>query len=212
MGRQIKKTLEALYPYLGTEGWFISGSYANPEVNVYQDIDIFFTTKEYFDEAIKRTRERGRNIIQTGCSATVYHILPAYKVQYVCLRFGTPDEIFSTIDINVCRQGILPNGTRIQHPESKDSLRILIPSIQSFSRLRKYCQKYDLSKTQQTCVFKQCIDDYIDNDTYVHDYYEGKLSTYPLHYFLYSEFRHSNPEVVKYLTTQTLEHAPELLL
>jgi hypothetical protein len=32
MGRQIKKTLEALYPYLGNEGWFISGSYANPKV------------------------------------------------------------------------------------------------------------------------------------------------------------------------------------
>jgi hypothetical protein len=172
------------------------------------DVDIFFTSKKYFDEALKKTRKLGRNVIQTKCSASVYHILPMLKVQYVSLWFGTPDEIFSMMDINVCRQGILPDGTYIQRPESKDSLRILTPSTQSFSRPRKYCLKYRLSKTQQVSVLKQCIDDYIGNDTFVYDYYEGVLSTYPLHYFLYSELKHSPSEVVEYLTAQALEYAP----
>ena len=213
MGRQITKTLEKLYPYLGTEGWFISGSYANPKVASYNDIDIFFRTKEYFDQAVEKTRKMGINICHTRCSISIHNIIPGIKVQYIHLRFGTPDEIFSTVDINVCRQGILPDGTCIQNPESKDSLRILVPSAQSFSRLRKYCKKYLLNNTQQTRILKRCIDDYISNDTFVHDYYNGVLVTRPLYHVLYDDFdKHGSREVVKYLTKQAHKYAPELLL
>ena len=213
MGRHIKETLEALYPYLGTEGWFISGSYANPDVDFYNDIDIFFKTKKYFDEAVERTVLAGRDSLDTCCSNSAYGIISGFAVQYVQVRFGTPDEIFDKLDINVCRQGILPDGTCIQRPEAKDPLKILAPSVQSFSRLKKYCQKYHLSKLQRDSVITQCIRDYVDNDTFVHDYYKGTLCTHPLNYFLYAEFAKDHScEVTRYLTAQALEYAPELLL
>lgn len=212
MGRQIKKTLEVLYPYLGKEGWFISGSYANLDVNSCNDIDVFFTEKKYLKKAIEKTEKAGKCIYHTGCSSTVNSIIPDMSVQYVHMWFGTPDELLGTMDLNVCRQGILPDGTYIQRPESKGPLRILIPSAHSFSRLKKYCQKYRLSNIQQTHVLKQCIDDYIDNGTIVYDYYKGVSSMHPLNYLLYCEFRHSSGGVAEYLIEQALEYAPELLL
>lgn len=212
MGRQFKQTLKKLYPYLGTEGWFISGSFANFDIEDYHDIDIYFHTEKDFKRAAATTIQLGKTLIETGCSYTTYDILPAEIVQYIYVRFGTPEEIFDQMDINVCRQGILPDGTHIRNPESKDPLKIIKPSVQSFNRFRKYCDRYQFDKMYRNDLIKQCISDFIADDTYVYDYYTYAVSKYPLNYELYRTFKTDNYIVSKHLVEQAMLHAPELLL
>ena len=59
-------------------------------------------------------------------------------IQLICKYFGTPEEILSKFDINICRNAILPDKTYYQHPSSLDLMYIDNITASSAIRLHKY--------------------------------------------------------------------------
>ncbi len=201
-----------LRQYLGSEGWFISGSFANPRIKYYKDIDVYFYNKEKYKASIKRCMLIKTRGDYSTCSSTFFGIIGSKPVQLIHMHFGTPEEIFESIDINVCKQAVLPDGTRIKHSTADDPIKIVKVSPNSFTRLRKYIYRYKLSHRDATNILLECIDDHIHNDEVMFDYYTGKMSKYPINHHMYQMIKRTDSIVTDYFTEQALKHAPELLL
>lgn len=159
---------------IGACGWFISGSSANPNVdfNDVNDIDVFFTDRRSLLRSIqlmKKYVHRDVAILHETNNAITMRITGVYhSLQLVKKHVGGVEEVMDTMDLNVCKYAIMPNGKLITHPSTKDPIAVVKPSFQSFSRLVKYANNLNL------CTYtalKRAIDQYIEDDTEVEDYY-----------------------------------------
>lgn len=161
---------------IGVCGWFISGSSANPNVdfNDVNDIDMFFTDRHALLRSVQLMKKYvHRDVVilhETNNAITMSIRGVHHSLQLVKKHVGGVEEIMDTMDLNVCKYAIMPNGKLITHPSTKDPIAVVKPSLLSFSRLVKYSDNLNL------CTYttlKRAIDQYIEDDTELEDYYGG---------------------------------------
>lgn len=136
---------------LSIPGWFIAGSSAT--CYPYNDIDIYFESKEAFKQVYDVFITMTDKYYTTDL-INLIDIQPKQSritpfsdepisvsrtpIQLICKYFGTPEEILSKFDINICRNAILPDKTYYQHPSSLDLMYIDNITASSVIRLNKY--------------------------------------------------------------------------
>ena len=129
---------------LSIPGWFIAGSSAT--CYPYNDIDIYFESEEAFKQVCEVFTSMPGKYYTTNLINLIdiqpKRLFGAEKTQVpfqlICKYFGTPEEILSKFDINICRNAILPDKTYYQHPSSLDLMHIDNITASSAIRLHKY--------------------------------------------------------------------------
>jgi hypothetical protein len=209
--RNINTVIDTLLDHLGFSDWFISGSFANNRMRNPSDIDIYFYTKKGYQNATRNLQNSTISVYMVTPNASSF-ILKGLKlpVQLVAKHFGTPQEIFNTMDINVCKQAILSDKTLVQDPSSHFPVTLNKPSYGSFSRYFYYLDNY-YSPVEHYKKSKILISKYITDSTLLSHYYKGEVNHKPTNQCLY-EAALKRPELCSLIKQQTLLHAPELLL
>lgn len=134
---------------------------------------------------------------------------------------GFPSKVLNSFDLNVCKQAITSTGKRIVDPTAKEELQVLKPYYNTFGRVNKYLERFRLTKNASVYkvngikysvedTLKKIIDQYVNNDTLVQDYYE-ESKYLPVNTLMYQAFIHQKC-IKDYLNEQVLKHAPELLI
>ena len=143
----ISNTLSRIPPEFNSlKGWFIAGGAAS--VNHYADIDIYFESEQAYLDAkskfqIDFSTSNADTFNYTKLSASPYAGNDPTTIQLVHKSFGSPFEILSDFDLNVCRNAILPDGSYFQHPTSCKPLYLDISQIRanSINRFVKYLNR-----------------------------------------------------------------------
>lgn len=216
MSRPVDVTyvLRRLTPILGNVGWFISGSFANPnfmscDVN---DIDLFFTSEAEFNKADKKIKNAATRNMYSPVANTYTLNGIRLSVQLVSMRFGTITEVFNSFDLNVCRHAITPTGKRISCKSASDVLRIDNVGYNTFRRFFKYAHRM-YSEEQSQDLFGKMVKDYAGNDTLVTEVYGNQKITEPLNVILLKTLKNERGGTLgKYSKEQFIEQAPELLI
>ena len=220
------RVLSVLQNFIGHEGWFISGSYANPNIPTRQisDVDVFFYDEECFNLAVAKiptkppiasmfnNRIPNTHITnETSCAVSLRLENIDFPVQFIKVNFGTPKEIFEGFDLNVCKWAILSNGKYTRHPDANGPLHVTKVNGATFTRFIKYIHKLQLYSSNNY-LLKTLVDDYIEDDTIVVGYYEDDKPT-TVNAQLMQVL--TDTELVwdkSYLVNQARERAPELLI
>lgn len=206
--------------------WFISGSFANSRIHSPKDIDVYFYKEDDFKSAEHNIKLQKIVWFTQKTQHTTTFTLRGHQlpIQLIHKQFGSPDEIFMAMDINVCRQAILPDGRRIQARGSRLPIHLCNPNAESFSRWLKYHRYYKTKPEDVATGMRQIIDKYIHDGSKTEGYYNGENVT--VNHALYRSFAKAlrtytiaNAQydkiytpVYDYLIEQVDEHAPELLL
>jgi hypothetical protein len=223
---EVITAVSELTKLIGKDGWFISGSFAHPDITDHRDVDIFFYTEEAFHKAntlldieINKTPPGGSlfdsfsNSYSTENAISYNHLLKAApNIQLIKCNFGTVADIFDTFDLNVCKKAILPDFSHITGKMSTAELYICKPSYDTFARVIKYAYRlYDYKEV--TIILRKIINQYIDKDEIITGYYGGEIKSGPTNVCLYNSFRALTDQTIQtYLTFKTKKHAPELLI
>jgi hypothetical protein len=220
-----ESVLYLLSSIIRNNDFFVSGSFANPNVSTFNDIDVFFHSKRDYEAACSRVKylnrqSRSNNVYDLTMSNNAMTFVSAVHNEHVIIQlvnkhFGTVDEIFSTFDLNICKHALLPNGMLKSCPSTSQPLHLVNVTSTTFNRVLKYFQyinngaHFDLKPDQKAYVYK-IIDHYISNSTIVEDYYqeENFITINKAMYNTYSAI----PHIKSYLQKQALSYAPELLI
>ena len=132
---------------LSIPGWFIAGSSAT--CYPYNDIDIYFESEKAFHQVCevfismtdKYYTTNLINLIDVQSKRLFGTEKTQVPFQLICKYFGTPEEILSKFDINICRNAILPDKTYYQHPSSLDLMYIDNITASSAIRINKYINR-----------------------------------------------------------------------
>lgn len=206
-------TIAYLRKLIGHDNWFISGSYAQPNIKYPNDIDIFFHTKRDFTVACDNCQLVTRNSITTHNALTFSPQSTALPVQFVKKHFGSVTEIFDTFDLNVCKYAVYPNGTHYYHFTAQEPLYICKIDKETFNRYLKYLKYLSYSGEKPTLKdVKHLIDSYISDTNLLEDYYNDRLAKTPVNHALFDAFKCVSTEIRQYLTQQAIIYAPELLI
>lgn len=210
------KILKNLGDILGTDkGWFISGSFANSDVEEPSDVDVYFTDEKLLDEvpSLIFNKDDICVIIQTSRAFTVNVKGIVLNIQFI-KSHGTCEDILEKFDLNVCRKVLFPDGTIWKDPVSDEPLQIFNVNSCTFSRFFKYYEIYrkDSSKEAKTNIAKRIIDTFIANDDEVIDYYIGTKVISSVNEQLLKYFSKQSPELRKYVIEEALKHSPSLLI
>lgn len=221
----VRQVRNALLKIFGHDCWYISGSLANPQIAQYGDIDVYFYDENVFHATHAAVVSRsGTWCIQKSNYAVTLH-LPKVEspVQLICKHFGKPSEIFEKMDLNVCRQAILPCGKRVRARGAHLPVHLHTVNAASFSRLLKYHRYYDISNAETASTMLKVIDKYITDESVVEGYYSE--DTQSVNQLLYRSFAKAlrirmikSPQkevftpVYEYLIDRVNEHVPEMLL
>ena len=142
--KSILLDLKKLIPH---NNWFIAGGAAAS--SVYDDIDIYFYTKEDYEAAL---RGIPTTTVASKLADTFEYL--SYKIQYIKCTFGTPEELFATFDLNKSCIAILPTGDMVQSADFHKPLYIKQLSTQTMQRFIKYVENkkfpYDRSALVHT--------------------------------------------------------------
>lgn len=204
--------LPKLRGMLGSEGWFISGSFANPNILCPNDIDIFFENEDIFKKSGIRLSQISsyKHLTVDTENAQTYNITDIlYLVQLIKKHFGTIEEIFNTFDLNICKYAITPDGELLEHPTVNDPIEIINLNSQSFRRVLSYLKRLPIADNYSDA--KRIVNEYIGNSDLVSCYYTGKLEKIPANVLLQRAVKEDNL-ILKYFNKQAMEKAPELLL
>jgi len=214
------ETLKKLKDLIPNENWFVSGSFANPNVENPNDIDIYFLSYGDFREAVYSFSYCAQWIFSRG-SKNASEWTPqsgspfALNVQLIRKVFGTPEEVFESFDLNLCKRAILPNGIRVVSPEAtKNPYTLSNISAGTYSRLIKYLKRNN-PRVDAFQVLKRVVDQNIEDYSLVEEYYEdtgySTGMTLPSNIIMYKTF--SEVKVISsYLLEQTKLRVPELLI
>lgn len=211
--RHDKKILKRLSHYIGHDNWFISGSFANHKIKHPNDIDIFFYTEEDYKKTLVRiTNDKvglgGYVTYSTDNALTIYD--GDNTIQFVHKNFGTPQEIFNTFDLNVCKVAVLPNGNVIKDPTANEDLQITQVNSQTFRRYFKYVNRlYGASKINE--YGKWLIDNYIEDGSICSEYYLDELVNVPTNVILLNSVKEYDI-LNEYAFKQAVLKAPEILM
>lgn len=165
------------------DGWMVGGSFAQ-NTEDYNDIDLYFRTESEYEAAVAIFNRATKDdtfgkVLASERNATTYYALAidVVPVQLVRCCFGRPEDIINSVDLNICKQVVLPSGHRLMDASAK--LRpFAVSSIKNTTsatpiRLLKYLKRYGYKLTAHEKVehIKTFIDTYIDSDHEVIDYY-----------------------------------------
>ena len=195
--------------------WYVSGSFANTAVLAPNDIDIYFYTEKDYQMASKIINPIGR-VFKTPFADTYNINLIPFTIQLITKHFGEPQEIFDTMDLNVCKQAILRDGTHIIDPTALDPLTITNVSIDTFKRYVKYYKRFN-PKRNLDKVFSFLFEQYISDYTPCISYYEDQPSI-ARNKTLYTLFQHHTKtkdisrRVQENIKTLIHDQTPDLLL
>lgn len=198
-------------------GWFISGSYANRDVEDPRDIDVYFENprlqRRIFDEVL-HTHNRTLSVIkETHLSVTVDvdHIrIPIQLIK----RTGNYLDIMEDFDLNVCKKALFTNGEYWEHPEANKPLHVCKFNYYTTERFFKYLERYHTRteyKQMLTEVSKKFITTHITNDSIVNDYYGGTNHESTANQKVFDYF-YEITDMRSFLISTAMEHAPELLI
>lgn len=208
---QRQKTVKLLKTLLGNSGWFISGSFANLAVSAPNDIDIFFYSElEYLQAVAKVKAIVDEDYILNSPYAFSFYIEEiTLPVQLINKHFGTPEEVFNTFDLNICKRCILPDGSYYEDKEAQKPLTINNINHGTFTRYIKYLKR--TNNDTITTYVHTLIDTYIGNNNIVDEYYGEKHIQLPVNMLLFNQIKMYN-DYSSYLYKKASEEAPELLL
>ena len=162
--KSILLNLKKLIPH---NNWFIAGGAAAS--SVYNDIDIYFYTKEDYEAALRAIPIR----TITSKLADTFEYL-SYKIQYIKCTFGTPEEVFATFDLNKSCIAILPTGGIVQSADFHKPLYIKHLSTQTIQRFIKYVEDKQFPYDRSALIY--ALSQIVATSTInVSDYY---VSTY----------------------------------
>lgn len=196
------------------KNWFISGSAANTKIKDPGDVDVFFLTEQDYVVAYNVL-----NSMTTTCEFSVGNTLNAstfvignsiLPIQLIKKIFGSPDEVFDSFDINVCKKAVLPDGKHVQDITADFMPQITNPGGHTFTRYFKYIDRLGL-QSYRYVLGKEAIDNYIEDTTPVHYYYCTEEVSTQLNKDLFSTAK-NYLELRDYLYDQTQKRAPELLI
>ena len=213
---QIKR-LKSCIPH---SNWFISGSFANPNVLKPNDIDVYFYSIDDLNLAViaMAGNPKWEFCAQSHLSYTYFPLggkAGDLSVQLVCKHYGSPEKIFTNFDLNLCKRAITAKGDVIVSPDlNVDPYRIQAPSASSYDRLIKYLTR-NVPPVNSFKVLKDTVDEFICNSTLIENYYGDITDWVPKtvcnNQILFSTFY--KVKIIKsYLLEQTKLHAPELLI
>ena len=233
-----KSILAQLREIMPTSDWFVAGSFAQP-YTVFSDIDIYFTseeayntTKEFFStHTAEKTSSCAGFFEEYATFASSAYMVDnimwspkkvneTFALQLVRRQFGNPEQLIADVDLNVCKQYLLPDGTHYADPMAILNPFGLANKGKNFKgttprRFLKYLNKYNVSTGTFEKLVKKFITQTISNTACVEDYYHPDKPLQPMNYVMFKTFTRElgrNKELKKFLLDQTLEHAPELLI
>lgn len=221
-GPSKQDVLKFLNLSIPNKNWFIAGGSAIKGEN-YNDIDVFFLNEEAYTQARDALTSEPivhNNLVSAHYKASETETNNAYNLNYsgtdiqlINRHFGTPEEIFETFDINVCKQAIMPNGRKVKHFTSYASPYIANVNYNTFRRYLKYLRRAGEGIDRKATLFS-VIDKYIGDSSSTEEYYQGKKVSYVVNKKLFSDFYRfvESSSVKDYLKEKALEEAPELLL
>jgi hypothetical protein len=214
--KAVPDVLEYFSKSIGHNNWFISGSYANSKITNASDIDVFFCTQADYDSAvlhITKLYATDTDLVVdsvTSHSTTFYIRNISVPVQFIQKSFGTPDKIFDTFDLNVCKRALLPNGTKIVHKSADQELRVEKVNYNTFSRYFKYADRL-YSKKEVTRLGKKLIDTFIHDLDLLESYYDRVKTSKLTNDTMFKEACYID-SLKSYAYEQAKIHAPELLV
>lgn len=209
------KVIGVLKEAIGHDRWFIAGSYANTKVKRPSDIDVFFYSDADRDEAIKSVTtyvddKNGYRSFSTNDAETFSIPDINLKVQLIKRHTGTIAEVFDSFDLNVCKVGLRPDGTRPSAHNAHEDIKIEKINARTFQRYFKYMRYFGQDKKIQEHG-KMLLDKYIADGTVLKDYYIGKEKIVAVNKSIFDIAVH-NCEIPDYAYEQARLYAPELLL
>ena len=214
--KRLEEVLKTLKAVIGHEEWFIAGSYAHPKVKRPSDIDVFFYTKEGCiagtDSAKSYVSDSDRSFAtHSSEDADSFYITGADSVvQLIKRHTGTPQEVMSRFDLNVCKRAILSNGKKTTAPGALDNLKIDSLNHGTFKRYFKYVNYLGLKDSIDLRV-NSLVDRYIEDSTIIEGYYDGKKLSAPTNQVLLEAIiKHKSNTT--YVYDQARLRAPELLI
>lgn len=215
-----------LHELFGHDRWYISGSFANPQIKYHRDIDVYFYSKEDYKAAEQNLRPNREVWYTTKTKFATTLSLNGYDkpIQMIHKQFGPPEEIFEAMDLNVCRHAVLSNGKKVQARGACLPVYLCNVNAESFTRLLKYHRYYKVTPFDTAVTMRKIIDKYILDETLAEGYYDDE--TIAVNQALYRSFikalhtyirtsRHQKEvftPVYDYLMDQVNEHIPEMLL
>lgn len=197
------------------KNWFISGSFASPDIRRPKDIDIFFYSEKDYQEAYDTfyTMQGDKDTLwHNSVNAATFYIGIPTPIQLIKKLFGTPEELFDTFDINICKRAILSGGTSVLDPSCNKDIRVDRVSPGTFSRYFKYLYYLDRQK-DIPIKGEELINKFIGDSTVITTYYdekEEKMATNQALFKACKGFHALKPYL--WQEAKKKKHAPELLI
>lgn len=119
--------------------WFIAGGYAVDKPKA-TDIDVFFETKEDYDQAVERLELEA---FYKSPFAVTAHDMMGKPLQLIHAKIGTPEQVTSSFDLHCSKKAILPDGTVYTNPSFTNKIRVDYDnlSLDTLKRVLKYKRK-----------------------------------------------------------------------
>ncbi len=216
--------------------YFISGSFANPHIAHFNDIDLFFYSENDYNTARSLlTAKAPKKLPFFGAKPDIYveEAFNAFNariqiggvgitVQLINKSFGTVQEIFDTFDLSICRHAILSNGDYIDGAEGINQI-ITNVNYATFSRAIKYINYYSDSyngledfsskkyEKHELESMRNIIDKYIEDTTIIDNYYGKQKAQASINKILFDSFSEIKA-IYPYLQKAALDKASELLI
>lgn len=200
--------------------WFLAGSFANEKVINPNDIDLYFYSEGNYRQAksLFDKHPKCRFMVKSKFAETYDVKGIEIPVQFITKLFGQPQQIFDSMDINVCKQAILPNHNHVADVTAFESLQLTEVSIDSFSRYLKYYQRYH-PKRNLDKAFCYLFETYLEDDSFVTSYYTNQppMQVNKVLYTLFNTHKkygttYMSRRVQEYILGLVHTHTPELLL
>lgn len=206
-----EKIITHLQEVIPHKNWFVAGGYARAITDGdYNDVDIFFYDEESYKTAAA-VLTKGEYVYVTPNADTIGY--RDKSLQLVHKHFGTPKEIFESFDLNVCKVAILSDGSKYTDPTANNSLTVVKPNADSFTRFLKYAKRIYTNRKDRIDCIKAVIDQFAGCNDILEDYYQGAKRTSAANYEMYKAFKVSiYSEVQSYLEEKIALQSPELLL
>ena len=210
--------LNLLARLFGTrKGWFISGSYANRDVENPRDIDVYFEDSELqryiFNGVLCSYPETFSVIAETHLSITIDIATIGIPIQLI-KRTGSYLHIVEDFDLNVCKKVLFTNGEYWEHPAVTEPLHVCKFNYDTTERFFKYLERSHTRaeyKRMLPEVSKKFIITHITNDSIVNDYYGGTDHESTVNQKVFDYF-YEIIDMRSFLISTAMEHAPELLI
>ncbi|AGM47043.1 hypothetical protein AD45P3_00525 [Alteromonas phage vB_AmaP_AD45-P3] len=166
------------------------------------------------------------SFMSMNASIKIANVSDPVTVQFITKNTGNYKDIFSRVDLNVCKIGILPNGRKVSDPKAMSDIKVSRLQHETMLRVVKYASRLYRKPFVANAYIraaKDAIDSFIEDDSPSPDsqqFYQFQSHIPDNNVILTNEllkrqisqvFTPDSP-VNRYFREQALKRAPELLL